>query len=48
MIRRAWSWLLEGRLCLRCKLERTRRHFIDDVCTTCWVVEVVKHSGYLQ
>ena len=43
-----WNWIWEGRLCLRCKLERTRRHFLDDVCTTCWVVEVLKARGGLQ
>jgi len=39
---KAWKWFWYGRLCKRCKLERTSRHFIDDICTTCAVVELIK------
>jgi len=42
MIRRAWAWIWEGRMCQRCKLERTYFHFVDKLCTTCWVVAVYK------
>ena len=42
MIRRAWDWFWYGRTCGRCKIERTGSRFIDDLCITCEVVEVIK------
>ncbi len=45
--RAVWGWLREGRMCRRCKIERTYHHVIDELCTTCWLVAVLKGSGLL-
>jgi hypothetical protein len=35
-------YLLEGRLCRRCREERTHYHFQDQLCITCTVVEALR------
>jgi hypothetical protein len=45
VIRNAWNWFWEGRMCKRCKIERTHRHFVDDICFTCYFSELIKWLG---